>query len=96
MTKLFSTNFRGLLAAASVAGLLALTGTADAAKSVDLTADQSAAVKEVADYIQGFRTLQGEFTQVRFYNITVDGFEVDATSARFNLGFTWYPMRAGR
>jgi outer membrane lipoprotein-sorting protein len=39
-------------------------GAAEAAKSVDLTADQSAAVKQVADYIQGFRTLQGEFTQV--------------------------------
>ncbi|MGE0238851.1 MAG: outer membrane lipoprotein carrier protein LolA [Parvibaculaceae bacterium] len=64
MTKLFSTKFRGLLAAASVAGLLSLAGAAEAAKSVDLTAGQSAAVKAVADYIQGFRTLQGEFTQV--------------------------------
>ena len=64
MTKRFRTKFRGLMAAASVAGLLSLAGAAEAAKSVDLTADQSAAVKEVADYIQGFKTLQGEFTQV--------------------------------
>ncbi|MGE0006350.1 MAG: outer membrane lipoprotein carrier protein LolA [Parvibaculaceae bacterium] len=64
MTKLFSTKFRTLLATASIAGLLSLSGAAQAAKSVDLTSDQSAAVKEVADYIQGFRTLRGEFTQV--------------------------------
>ncbi len=63
MTKLFSTKFRGLMAAATMAGLLSL-GTAGVAKSVDLTADQSARVKEVASYIQGFKTLQGEFTQV--------------------------------
>ncbi|MGE3872671.1 MAG: outer membrane lipoprotein carrier protein LolA [Parvibaculaceae bacterium] len=63
MTKLFSRKFRGFMAAAAMAGLLSL-GTAGIAKSVDLTADQSARVKEVASYIQGFKTLQGEFTQV--------------------------------
>ena len=63
MTKLFSKKFRGLMAAATMAGLLSLGG-AGVAKSVDLTADQSARVKEVASYIQGFKTLQGEFTQV--------------------------------
>jgi outer membrane lipoprotein-sorting protein len=60
---LFSKKFRGLVAAATMAGLLSLGG-AGVAKSVDLTADQSARVKEVASYIQGFKTLQGEFTQV--------------------------------
>jgi outer membrane lipoprotein-sorting protein len=64
VTKLFSKKFRGLMAAATMAGLISLLGSAGVAKSVDLTADQSAAVKEVADYIQGFRTIQGEFTQV--------------------------------
>lgn len=64
MTKLFSKKFRGLMAAATMVGLISFLGTAGVAKSVDLTADQSAAVKEVADYIQGFRTIQGEFTQV--------------------------------
>jgi outer membrane lipoprotein-sorting protein len=52
------------MVAATMAGLFSFSGTAGIAKSVDLTADQSAAVKEVADYIQGFKTLQGEFTQV--------------------------------
>src|SRR5262245_7808690 len=52
------------MAAATMAGLLSLLGTAVVAKSVDLTPDQSARVKEVANYIQGFKTLQGEFTQV--------------------------------
>jgi outer membrane lipoprotein-sorting protein len=64
VTKLFSKKFQGLMVAATMAGLLSFSGTAGIAKSVDLTADQSAAVKEVADYIQGFKTLQGEFTQV--------------------------------
>lgn len=52
------------MAAAAMAGLIAIASPANAAKSVDLTADQSAAVNEVANYIQGFKTLQGEFTQV--------------------------------
>jgi hypothetical protein len=38
----------------------------------------------------------GEFNRVRIDNVTVDGFEVDATSARFNLGFTWHPMGGKR
>jgi outer membrane lipoprotein-sorting protein len=61
---LFSKHFRGLVAAAAVASLISVSGSAEAAKSANLTANQSAAVKEVADYIQGFKTLQGEFTQV--------------------------------
>ena len=39
-----------------------------------------------------FKWTTGEFTQVKFDNITVDGLAIDATSARFNLGFSWYPM----
>jgi outer membrane lipoprotein-sorting protein len=62
--KLFSKKFRGLMAAAAMAGVLCFFGSAGFAESVDLTTEQSAAVKEVADYIQGFKTLKGEFTQV--------------------------------
>jgi hypothetical protein len=43
-----------------------------------------------------FKWTSGKFTQVRFDNVTVDGLEVDATSARFNMGFTWYPMGGKR
>lgn len=43
-----------------------------------------------------FKWTQGEFTQVKFDNITIDGLGIDATSARFNLGFSWYPMARGR
>jgi outer membrane lipoprotein-sorting protein len=60
----FSKQFRGLAAAATMAGLILVSGSANAAKSTNLTADQSAAVKAVTDYIEGFKTLQGEFTQV--------------------------------
>ena len=50
--KLFSKKCRGLLAAATIAGLLSFLGTAGIAKSIDLTT------------AQGFKTLEGEFTQV--------------------------------
>jgi hypothetical protein len=33
----------------------------------------------------------GEFSRVQFDKVSVDGFAIDATSARFNLGFTWFP-----
>ena len=62
--KLFSRNFRSLAAAAALGAVIAIAGPAGAARSIDLTTEQSAKVKEVADYIQGFRTIQGEFTQV--------------------------------
>ena len=39
-----------------------------------------------------FKWTTGQFTQVKFDNVTVDGLALDATSARFNLGFSWYPM----
>jgi len=61
---LFSNKFRGLMAAATMAGALFFSGSLGIAESVDLTAEQSAQVKEVADYIEGFKTLKGEFTQV--------------------------------
>lgn len=38
-----------------------------------------------------FKWTGGKFTRVRFDNVTVDGMSVNATSARFNMGFTWYP-----
>jgi hypothetical protein len=34
----------------------------------------------------------GKFTRVQFDKVTVDGLSIDATSARFNMGFTWFPM----
>ena len=43
-----------------------------------------------------FKWTSGQFTQVKFDNVTVDGLELDATSARFNMGFTWYPMGGRR
>ena len=43
-----------------------------------------------------FKWTSGKFTQVKFDNVTVDGLNLDATSARFNMGFTWYPMGHGR
>ncbi len=39
-----------------------------------------------------YKWTSGRFTQVRFNNMTVDGLQLDATSARFNMGFSWYPM----
>jgi hypothetical protein len=38
----------------------------------------------------------GQFSRVQFDKVTVDGFSIDATSARFNMGFTWFPMGQGR
>ena len=36
----------------------------------------------------------GEFSTVKINNVSVeDSFELDATSTRFNLGVTWWPMR---
>lgn len=38
----------------------------------------------------------GEFDTVKFNNISIEGFELDATSTRLNLGVTWYPMRGAK
>ena len=35
----------------------------------------------------------GEFTDVTVDNVTVTGFEVDATTTRLNVGLTWFPGR---
>ena len=43
-----------------------------------------------------FKWTTGQFNRVQFDNVSVEGFELDATSARFNLGFSWYPIRGGR
>ena len=34
----------------------------------------------------------GEFKTVKFNNVSVDGFEIDATTTRINIGLTWRPM----
>jgi hypothetical protein len=39
-----------------------------------------------------FKWTTGRFSQVRFENLTVEDLQLDASSARFNMGFTWYPM----
>jgi len=33
----------------------------------------------------------GEFTRLTVENVTIDGFDLDATSARLNLGVAWWP-----
>ena len=33
----------------------------------------------------------GRFTEVKSGNVTVSGLEIDATSARFNIGVAWWP-----
>ena len=38
----------------------------------------------------------GEFSTVKFNNVSVEGFELDATTRRLNIGLTWRPMRARR
>lgn len=55
-------TFLASLGAASA--ILLAAPMALAAKSVDMSEDQSAAVREIADFINGYKNLQGEFTQV--------------------------------
>jgi hypothetical protein len=33
----------------------------------------------------------GRFTEVKIDNVTIEGLEYDATSARFNIGILWWP-----
>jgi hypothetical protein len=33
----------------------------------------------------------GRFTEVKIDNVTIDGLEIDANSARFNIGIAWWP-----
>lgn len=42
------------------------------------------------------RWTTGEFSTVKFNNVSIDGFELDATSTRLNLGVTWRPMAGKR
>lgn len=35
----------------------------------------------------------GEFSTVKFNNVSIEGFELDATSTRLMFGVTWRPMR---
>ena len=44
----------------------------------------------------GIRWTVGEFSTVKVNNVSVDGFEIDATSTRLMLGVTWRPMLARR
>jgi hypothetical protein len=39
------------------------------------------------------RWMAGEFSRIGSGAATVKGFELDATSARLDFGFTWYPVR---
>jgi len=39
-----------------------------------------------------FKWTTGRFSQVRFEKLTVEDLQLDASSARFNMGFSWYPM----
>ncbi|MBA3560579.1 MAG: hypothetical protein H0W30_18515 [Gemmatimonadaceae bacterium] len=34
----------------------------------------------------------GEFSTIKFEDVSVDGLNMDATSTRFNLGISWFPM----
>jgi opacity protein-like surface antigen len=40
----------------------------------------------------GIRWTVGEFSTVKINNVSVDGFELDATSTRLMFGVTWRPM----
>jgi hypothetical protein len=39
----------------------------------------------------GLKWTTGEFSTIKVDNVSVTGFEADATSARVNLGITWFP-----
>jgi opacity protein-like surface antigen len=42
------------------------------------------------------RWTAGEFDKVQFGDVSIEGFEVDATTTRLSLGLTWYPIRSNR
>ena len=44
----------------------------------------------------GLRWTVGEFSTVKVNNVSVDGFELDATSTRLTFGVTWWPMMPKR
>lgn len=43
----------------------------------------------------GLKWTKGEFNEVKFGNVTVEGFDIDATSTRLNIGLTWF-LGSGR
>jgi hypothetical protein len=40
----------------------------------------------------GLKWTTGEFDTVEFNNVSVSGFEIDATSLRLNIGVSWFPQ----
>ncbi len=38
----------------------------------------------------GLKWTKGEFDKVKFENVSVEGLDIDATSARLNVGITWF------
>ena len=40
----------------------------------------------------GVKFTGGEFTDIKVDNVTIEGFEIDASSTRFNIGVTWFPQ----
>jgi len=44
--------------------MLTAAAQASAAKSIELTPEQTASIQEIANYINGLTTLQGDFTQI--------------------------------
>jgi outer membrane lipoprotein-sorting protein len=62
---LYPITRRTFLASIGTAALIGAAGApAHAATSIDMNDDQSAAVREIADFINSYKNLQGEFTQV--------------------------------
>jgi outer membrane lipoprotein-sorting protein len=47
-----------------VGAMLTISAQASAAKSIELTSKQTASIQEISSYINGFTTLQGDFTQI--------------------------------
>ena len=40
----------------------------------------------------GLKFTGGEFDDIKIDDVTIDGFELDASSTRFNIGVTWFPQ----
>jgi len=57
------TSFIGLALALALAFGTPIS-TAEAARAIQLTEDQTAAMKQIAGFLRGFKELQGEFTQI--------------------------------
>jgi outer membrane lipoprotein-sorting protein len=57
-------RIRAGLAIAALAIGMALNAPAVVAKSVDLTSEQAAAIQQISSFLNSYRNLQGDFTQV--------------------------------